>query len=102
MLPQLSGPQEQAQRDADREQRAKQSREQTKLDTEFVMSDARGRRLLASLLTDAGIFRSVMAPDALHMAFNEGRRQAGLALMDRLTRDTPDLYFLMEKERVNG
>lgn len=100
--PKLSGPDEQRQRDENRKLQSKVQRDQAHADTEFVMSDARGRRLLAALLVEARIFQTSMASDALTIAFNEGKREQGLRLLARLTAHTPELYLLMEKERVNG
>lgn len=93
---------DQKQRDAEREQRQLQEAEKAKLDTEFVMGDARGRRFIAALLEASHVFRSSFAPDALAMAFTEGERNQGLKVLSRITAHTPDLYMLLEKERING
>ena len=47
----------------------------------WLMGDARGRRFVWGLLGNAGLFRSSMAPSAELTAFNEGRRDLGLALL---------------------
>lgn len=93
---------DQKQRDTVRAAESAKRSEQSRLDTEFVMSDARGRRFVAAILEQAHIFRSSMAAEAMPMAFAEGERNLGLKLLSRLTTDTPSLYLTMEKERVNG
>lgn len=85
-------------------ERTDQSRAQKlAADTDFlwVMSDQRGRRTMWRQLSDAGIFRSSFAPDPSVMAFNEGNRQAGLKLLDRMLRVCPAEYLLMQKENTS-
>src|ERR1041385_4249481 len=81
-------------------QRARQ--EKADNDLRFVMSDARGRRVLWALLEDAGVYRSTFNTDALAMAHSEGKRDTGLRLLDRLLRVTPGEYLKAQEENISG
>lgn len=67
-------------------------------DTKWLMSNKRGRRVIYGLLDRAGIWRLSFHTNALQMAFNEGTRNEGLALLSKLTEHCPDLYAQMLKE----
>ncbi len=62
------------------------------------MADRHGRRIVWRLLGDAGIFRSSMAATAELMAFNEGRRSTGLALLADISRLCPERFAEMQQE----
>lgn len=64
----------------------------------WLMADRRGRLLIWDMLTKAGVFRSSMAPTPELTAFNEGRRDGGLALLVDLMRLCPDAYVRMQAE----
>ena len=66
----------------------------------WLMDDLRGRRFVWSLLGQAGVFRSSMASSAELTAFNEGRRDIGLALLADVTRLSPENYALMQSEQA--
>lgn len=87
---------------ADRRKDAAARDASDKEDVQWVMGNARGRRFLARLLADAGVFRSSMADAAERIAFNEGQRNAGLRLLSILTSAAPDEYLIMEKERISN
>lgn len=67
-------------------------------DFKWVMSNRRGRRHLWRLLERAGLYRTSFTTNANLTAFNEGRRDVGLYVLDQITRHTPDGYTLMLKE----
>lgn len=69
-------------------------------DFKWMMSDQRGRRLVWRQLSDAGVFQQSFNPEAMTMAFNEGRRSAGLRLLDQVHTLCPDLYTTMMKEQL--
>jgi hypothetical protein len=66
----------------------------------WLMGDGRGRRIVWSLLGQAGVFRSSMASAPELTAFNEGRRDIGLALLADITRLCPETYALMQAEQA--
>jgi len=71
-------------------------------DIKWLMGSKRGRRIVRRLLERFGIWKSSFHPDALTMAFNEGRRNEGLALLAQVTGNSPDRYAEMLKEKSNA
>lgn len=68
-------------------------------DLKWVMSNKRGRRMMHGILERAGVFRLSFHTNALQMAFNEGTRNEGLAVLAKLMEHCPELYSLMLKEQ---
>ena len=64
------------------------------------MGDLRGLRIVWSLLGKSGVFRSSMAGSPELTAFNEGRRDIGLALLADVKRLSPENYALMQSEQA--
>lgn len=71
-------------------------------DFKWLMNDMRGRRLVWRQLASAGVFNSSFNPDAMQMAFNEGRRNSGLELLAQIHALCPDHYTTMMKEQSNA
>jgi len=68
-------------------------------DLKAVMGLKAGRRLLWRLLErEAGVLRSSYALEPLAMAFSEGQRSLGLALMADVQAQAPEDYLLMLAE----
>lgn len=67
----------------------------------WLMSDKRGRRFMWRLLSESGIYRTSFSTEALHMAFNEGQRNRGLALVGSVMQHCPDRFTEMQKEARN-
>lgn len=69
----------------------------------WLMSDKRGRRIVWRLLSEAGVFQPSYVPgmDAMHTAFKEGGRNAGVELMAWITQHCPDRFSEMQKEAQN-
>jgi hypothetical protein len=67
-------------------------------DLKWVMANRRGRRFVHRILERAGVWRLSFNTNALQMAFNEGTRNEGLAMLARLNEHCPELYSLMLKE----
>lgn len=65
---------------------------------EALMSDPRSRRWLWLQIGQAGVFTSIWPLDQLELAYREGRRAGGLALLDQIMRWTPKLYTDMMSE----
>ncbi len=64
----------------------------------FVMSDRRGRNVVWWLLSRAGLHRSSFSADAATTAFQEGRRDIGLAVFDRLMDADANAYIRLLQE----
>ena len=55
-------------------------------DLKWLMQNKRGRRVLHGIIERAGVYRLSFHTNALQMAFNEGTRNEGLALVGRASR----------------
>ncbi len=64
----------------------------------WVMGDARGRAFVWSLLEEARMFHPVFHANPQIMAVNEGKRQAGLSLLNSVMRTAPQQYAVMTQE----
>ena len=62
----------------------------------------RGRRIVRRLLDQAGVYQLSYTGEALSTAFNEGRRNHGLRLMDLVTTHCPEQYVLLLRERSDN
>lgn len=69
-------------------------------DFKWLMSDTRGRRLVWRALADARVFHPIFDPHPQQMAFNEGKRQHGLWLLERINTLCPHLYQVMAQENT--
>lgn len=91
--------------DTDREQEAADRAiraEQVEVeDLKWVLSDKRGRRFVARMLDQTGIWRLSFSTNALTMGFHEGARNLGLRLLADLTKHCPGRYLDMIKEALN-
>jgi hypothetical protein len=76
----------------------KQRAEIDRADLEQVLSLQAGRRFIWKQLADAGVFRLSYAGDSHATAFNEGRRNQGLALLLAVQQLDPKLYHVMAQE----
>lgn len=61
-------------------------------DLKWLMGSKRGRRIVHRQLVSAGVFRISFHTNALQMAFNEGNRNQGNALLALITENCPDRY----------
>jgi hypothetical protein len=75
-------------------------------DFKWLMGQRRGRRIVWRLLERAGVFRTSFNPEALAMAFAEGRKNSGLEILADIHALVPELYPVMVKEanehRITG
>jgi hypothetical protein len=69
-------------------------------DLKRVMGNKPGRRFVYGLLERAGVWRLSFHTNALQMAFNEGNRNEGLALLAKMMAHCPDLHAQMLKEHT--
>ena len=71
-------------------------------DLRWLMGDKRGRRVVWRLLQRSGIYTTSYTGEALSMAFKEGGRNQGLALLDEITQHCPsDLSKMQQEARTN-
>ena len=73
-----------------------------KEDVMWLMSGKRGRRVVHRLLESAGVYRLSFNTNALQMAFNEGMRNQGLAMVAKLMDYCPAQYAEMLTENREG
>ena len=83
-----------------REDAARLEQEQAAQDFKWLMADPRGRRLVWKQLEAARVFHPVYDPKPIPMAFNEGRRQHGLSLLERINTLCPHQYQVMVAENI--
>jgi len=86
---------------ADAENKAALAAEAEKADVQWLMGNAQGRRIVWRSLKRAGIYRCSFRTDALAMAFEEGRRNEGLKLLDQISTLCPEQYLTMIKEHAD-
>ena len=67
-------------------------------DLKWLMSSRQGRRIVWRLLQRAGVFRLSFNTNAMQMAFAEGNRNYGNALLGQVMKLCPDVYPRMVKE----
>ena len=63
-----------------------------------LMKSQTGREFVWKRLEMSRVFLSSFSPDAMEMAFNEGRRTHGVTLYAELMKHCPDEYVLMARE----
>lgn len=63
-----------------------------------VMATREGRQVLQWVIESTGASGSSFNPNALTMAFSEGRRSVGIQLSDRLRDVSLDYFKLMKEE----
>ncbi len=91
--------QEAFRRDEQERQRVLQLQEHE--DLKWLMNAKRGRRIVHRQLERAGVFQLSFNTNAMTMAFNEGRRNEGLALTNKLMLACPEQWALMIKENAD-
>ncbi len=67
-------------------------------DLKWLMSDKRGRRLVARLIDMAGVQRPSIDQNTAAMAFKEGKRWFGTLVVEKLEQHCFDRYLDMLKE----
>lgn len=77
-------------------------RKQEVEDIKWLMAHAQGRRFVARLLAETGLFRTSFHTSGSVMALNEGRKQIGYFVQGELMDIDPNAYMKMLKEFSNG
>jgi hypothetical protein len=83
------------------QQRIRILQAQEEEDLKWLMGTKRGRRIVHRQLERAGVWQLSFNTNAMTMAFNEGRRNEGLALTNKLMIACPEQWALMVKENIN-
>ncbi len=69
------------------------------IDIDAIMATEGGRKVMYTLLEYTGVFRSTFDKDTHQHAFNAGKRQVGLYLVDELKEAAPDKFNRMMEEQ---
>lgn len=69
-------------------------------DIKWLASSKRGRRIIYRFLERAGVWQLSFDTNALKMAFAEGRRNEGNALLAQIHKHCPDRYMDIIKEHA--
>jgi hypothetical protein len=85
----------------EREERDRLAEQSEVADWVWLMQSKRGRRIVNRLLARAGVFQLSFNTNAMTMAFNEGRRNEGLAITATLMTHCPAQYTQMLEEHSN-
>ena len=69
-------------------------------DLAWVLSDARGRRVLWRIIASAGVWERIRAPNP-DIHYREGRRDVGIELMERIDSvDNATIPLMMQEART--
>lgn len=80
------------------DERDRRRRRKEIADLKSVLSAVEGRRFLWRLLTEASIFTGCFDPNALSMAFKEGKRDIGLFILQEMKKVSFEVLGQMERE----
>ncbi len=75
--------------------------QQGEADFRWLMSDARGRRIVWALLAEAGVFRNPFTLAREQTDYNCGALAQGQALLQKVMGLTPDAFPVMLKEHAD-
>ncbi|SDH23138.1 hypothetical protein [Propionivibrio dicarboxylicus] len=84
---------------AEQAEKERQQRETEQNELRWAMSTKQGRRFIYRRLSKAGIWLQSFNTNNAVMAFNEGRRSAGLELLNEIMEACPDRYTEMLAEQ---
>lgn len=85
-----------------RDERTRNAQRTEADDLKWMMSSKRGRRIIWRLLEQSGVYRLSFSQNAMTMAFNEGNRNFGLALLSKVHELSPESYSTMVQEQKNA
>ncbi|HDT0667840.1 TPA: hypothetical protein QIB91_000672 [Klebsiella aerogenes] len=83
---------------AEREIEAREREQRDIDDIKFVMDSEKGRRVVWQILVEGQVFGTCFSPDPYVTAFNEGKRNHALTLLQRVMVHCPDQYLKMAAE----
>ncbi len=79
---------------------AAEARRVQREDLQGILNSKAGRRFVWRLLDRAGVYRTSFNNSGSITAFNEGRREVGLFLLNEIHEVAPDAYLVMLKEHT--
>lgn len=82
----------------DQRKEAERLRKRHISDVRKVLGTVEGRRIYWDLLKETGVFRNSFSANANQTAFNEGRRDVGLAILADVNKADSDAYPRMQRE----
>lgn len=80
---------------------ARNKAERDRNDLSKILSLAEGRRLVWSMLSAAGVYGRSFTGEPLTTAHNEGRREGGIQLLERIEEQAPGSYLVMLREALD-
>lgn len=89
-------------------QKEKLRRDRELDDLRALLAHPAGRRVIWRLLTEARVFRTAFDPDPTTLAFNTGKKEQGLFLLDELEKANPTAFLSLmqdastEEKQRNG
>lgn len=75
--------------------------ERARDDLRAILATAEGRRFAWSILASAGVYGRSFTGEPLTTAHNEGRREVGLQLLERIEAQAPGSYLAMLREGLD-
>lgn len=70
-------------------------------DLRKVLALPEGRRFVWSILSSTGVYGRAFTGEALTTAHNEGRREIGITLLEKIEADAPGSYLAMLREALD-
>ena len=70
-------------------------------DLKVVLKKPEGRRFVYKMLNECGVFKASFTLNSMQTAFNEGKRDIGLALLADLDKAEPQAYSQMLTEHFS-
>lgn len=92
---------DEAQREAERAERQREALLQQENDIKWLMDHKQGRRIMARLMAEGGIYKSTFRPNS-EMPYLEGRRALALQFFGEAVELAPEKYILMLNEQVEA
>lgn len=85
-----------------RNRKTKLSRREAAEDLKSVLASPSGRRWMWNHISGLGPFQTPFGPSPHLSYFAGGRQNVGLELIAEISRVSPDLFALMQKENADG
>ena len=70
-------------------------------DLRKVLDSREGRRVLWSILDEAGVYGASYTGEAISSAYAEGRRGVGITLLQKIENLAPGSYLTMQREALD-
>lgn len=77
---------------------SKRKRDRELGDVRRILSVPEGRRLFWRLLSGAGVFRASFTLNSVQTAYNEGRRDIGLWMLEEINQADPNAFAQLQRE----